>query len=158
MKSSLDFWQNTPWDPRKELFQKYRVIAMDQRNAGRSVAPVTAEDGWQCYIEDQIGLVDHLGIDKFNVAGMCIGGPYCLGIIDAVPSRVISATIFQTIGLDGNREAFIDYSMSGQMRLVYDKIILVERHLMASGQICLGLIKFFLILMNLFYLPVIPRY
>ena len=31
MKSSLDFWQNTPWDPRKELFQKYRVIAMDQR-------------------------------------------------------------------------------------------------------------------------------
>ena len=106
MKSSLDFWHNTPWDPRKELFQKYRVIAMDQRNAGRSVAPVTAEDGWQCYIEDQIGLVDHLGIDKFNVAGMCIGGPYCLGIIDAVPSRVISATIFQTIGLDGNREAF----------------------------------------------------
>jgi len=106
MKSSLDFWQNTPWDPRKELFQKYRVIAMDQRNAGRSAAPVTDKDGWQSYIRDQIGLMDYLGIDKFNLAGMCIGGPYCLGIIEAVPNRVISATIFQTIGLDDNREAF----------------------------------------------------
>ncbi len=106
MKSSLDFWQNTPWDPREELFQKYRVISMDQRNAGRSVAPVTATDGWQNYIEDQIALMDYLGIAKFNVAGMCIGGPYCLGIIDASPKRVISATIFQTIGLENNREAF----------------------------------------------------
>ena len=45
MKSSLDFWNHTPWDPRKELRGSYRVIAMDQRNAGRSIAPVTAEDG-----------------------------------------------------------------------------------------------------------------
>ena len=45
-------------------------------------------------------------IDKFNIAGMCIGGPYCLGIIDSAPGRVITATIFQTIGLDNNREAF----------------------------------------------------
>ena len=106
MKSSLDFWNHTPWDPRKELRGSYRVIAMDQRNAGRSIAPVTAEDGWQNYIEDQIALMDHLDIHEFNIAGMCIGGPYCLGIIDAVPDRVITATMFQTIGLDDNREAF----------------------------------------------------
>lgn len=106
MKSSLNFWSNTPWDPRKALSGKYRVIAMDQRNAGQSVAPITVKDGWQNYIEDQIALMDHLKIDKFNVAGMCIGGPYCLGIIDAVPGRVISATIFQTIGLDNNRDDF----------------------------------------------------
>ncbi len=106
MKSSLDFWNHTPWDPRKELRGSYRVIAMDQRNAGRSIAPITIEDGWQNYIEDQIALMDHLGIQEFNIAGMCIGGPYCLGIIDAIPDRVITATIFQTIGLDDNREAF----------------------------------------------------
>ena len=63
--------------------------------------------------------MDHLGIDKFNIAGMCtIGGPYCLGIIDSAPGRVITATIFQTVGLDNNREAFIDYLMSGRLRLV----------------------------------------
>ena len=106
MKSSLDFWNHTPWDPRKELNGSYRIIAMDQRNAGRSTAPVMPQDGWHNYIEDQLALMDHLGIDKFNIAGMCIGGPYCLGIIDSAPGRVITATIFQTIGLDNNREAF----------------------------------------------------
>ena len=106
MKSSLDFWNHTPWDPREELNGSYRVIAMDQRNAGRSVASITPKDGWHNYIEDQLALMDHLNIDKFNIAGMCIGGPYCLGIIDAAPGRVITATIFQTIGLENNREAF----------------------------------------------------
>tara|TARA_R110002096_G_scaffold8239_4_gene34563 strand:- start:5246 stop:5989 length:744 start_codon:yes stop_codon:yes gene_type:complete len=106
MKSAIGFWNNTPWDPRIHLEGRYRVIAMDQRNAGNSTAPVTAADGWHTYTADQLGLMDHLGIDRFHVAGMCIGGPYCLGLIEAAPERVMSATLFQTIGLDNNREAF----------------------------------------------------
>lgn len=106
MKSAISFWDNTPWDPRAHLEGHYRVIAMDQRNAGNSTAPVTATDGWHTYTTDQIGLMDHLGIRRFHVAGMCIGGPYCLGLIEAVPERIMSATLFQTIGLDDNREAF----------------------------------------------------
>lgn len=109
MESSLTFWSGTPWDPREHLKGLFRVIAMDQRNAGNSSGTVSSLDGWHTYTEDQIGLMDHLNINRFHVAGMCIGGPYCLGIIEAAPDRVASATLFQSIGLDRNRDAF--YSM-----------------------------------------------
>ncbi|MEC9247571.1 MAG: alpha/beta hydrolase [Pseudomonadota bacterium] len=109
MKSSLSFWGGTPWDPREHLKGRFRVIAMDQRNAGNSSGTVSSLDGWHTYTGDQLGLMDHLNIKRFHIAGMCIGGPYCLGIVEAAPERVASATLFQSIGLDGNREAF--YSM-----------------------------------------------
>jgi pimeloyl-ACP methyl ester carboxylesterase len=81
---------------------------MDQRNAGRSTAPIRATDGWHVYTQDQLALMDHLGVGKFHVAGMCIGGPYCMGLIEAAPARVASAVLFQTIGLSDNRQAFFD--------------------------------------------------
>jgi len=108
MKSALNFWSNTPWDPREQLKGHFRVIAMDQRNAGKSTAKISAEDGWHTYLEDQLGLMDYLKISRFHVAGMCIGGPYCLGLIEAASDRVMSATLFQSIGLDQNRIAFYD--------------------------------------------------
>ena len=106
MKSAISFWQSTPWNPIEQLSDRYRVIAMDQRNAGQSTAPVSAEDGWHTYTDDHLGLMDHLGIERFHVAGMCIGGPYCLGLIQAAPERVASATLFQSIGRDNNKDAF----------------------------------------------------
>lgn len=106
MKSAIPFWQTTPWNPIDQLSGTYRVVAMDQRNAGESTAPVSGDDGWHTYTADQLALMDHLGIDRFHVAGMCIGGPYCMGLIEAAPDRVASAVLFQTIGLDANREAF----------------------------------------------------
>lgn len=106
MRSEVTFWESTPWNPIEQLAGSYRVIAMDQRNAGRSTAPISADDGWTTYTNDQLALLDHLGIGRFHVAGMCIGGPYILGLIAAAPERVASAVVFQTIGLDNNREAF----------------------------------------------------
>jgi pimeloyl-ACP methyl ester carboxylesterase len=108
MRSAVSFWEGTPWNPITQLAPHYRVIAMDQRNAGHSEAPISAADGWDTYTADQLALLDHLGVDRFHVAGMCIGGPYILGLIKAAPERVASAVVFQTIGLDANREAFFD--------------------------------------------------
>lgn len=106
MKSAISFWSNTPWNPIEQLQAEFQVVAMDQRNAGASTAPISAEDGWHTYTADQLALMDALGIDRFHVAGMCIGGPYSLGLIEAAPERVLSATLFQTIGRDENRDAF----------------------------------------------------
>jgi pimeloyl-ACP methyl ester carboxylesterase len=39
MRSAVAFWERTPWNPITQLAPRYRVIAMDQRNAGQSVAP-----------------------------------------------------------------------------------------------------------------------
>ncbi len=106
MRSAASFWTDTPWNPITELSNDYRTIAMDQRNAGRSTAPVTSDDTWSTYTQDQLALMDHLGCDRFHVIGMCIGGPYIMGLIQAAPERVASATILQPIGLDENRPAF----------------------------------------------------
>lgn len=108
MRSAVSFWDGTPWNPIEQLSPLYRVIAMDQRNAGRSTAPVRASDGWQVYTADQLGLMDALGVDKFHVMGMCIGGSFSMGLIEAAPERLASAVMLQPIGLNENRQVFFD--------------------------------------------------
>jgi pimeloyl-ACP methyl ester carboxylesterase len=108
MKSALSFWAGSQWNPIEVLSDEYRVIAMDQRNAGQSTAPVHAEDGWHTYTRDHIRLLDHLNIDRCHVMGGCIGGPYCFGVMQAAPDRVNAAILQQTIGYDDNRQAFYD--------------------------------------------------
>ena len=106
MKSAIALWANAPWNPIEHLSGDFRIIAMDQRNAGQSSAPVTAEDSWASYAADQLGLMDHLGVERFMVAGMCIGGAYCMGLIETAPERIAAAVLFQPIGLEDNRDAF----------------------------------------------------
>jgi pimeloyl-ACP methyl ester carboxylesterase len=108
MRSSVSFWDKVAWNPIPLLAPHYRVIAMDQRNAGQSTAPIRATDSWQTYTDDQLALMDHLGVQRFHVAGMCIGGSYCMGLIQTAPQRVVSAVLFQPIGLLDNRQAFLD--------------------------------------------------
>lgn len=107
MRSAAELWSNAPWDPRS-LADDYRVIALDQRNAGRSTAPVTADDDWATYTADQLGVLDHLGVERCHVVGMCIGGPYIMGLLDTAPDRFASAVLLQPVGIDDNREAFYE--------------------------------------------------
>lgn len=121
MKSAISFWSSTPWNPIEQLADRFTVVAMDQRNAGASTAPVSADHGWHTYADDQLALMDHLGFDEFHVVGMCIGGPYSFGLIQAAPNRIKSATLFQTIGRDDNRDVF--YAMfDGWAEELKDKI------------------------------------
>ena len=107
MRSAVPFWRRAEWDPIEALSPHFRVIAMDQRNAGRSTAPVDASHGWHTYTEDHLALLDHLGIDRAHLMGGCIGGPYCFGVIESAPERVAAAVLQQSIGNDGNnRELF----------------------------------------------------
>lgn len=109
MRSSASFWQNAPWNPIEELSDRWRVIAMDQRNAGASTAPVSPGDGWGDYTRDHVALLDHVGVDRCHVVGGCIGGSYGLGLMQAAPGRVAAAVLQQPIGFDGrNRQAFYD--------------------------------------------------
>lgn len=108
MRSAISFWQSAPFNPIELLSQQFTVIAMDQRNAGQSTAPISSEDNWQTYTEDHIALLDHLGIERCHIMGGCIGGSYCFGLLASQPERIASAVIQQTIGLDNNRQAFYD--------------------------------------------------
>lgn len=106
MRSSIEFWHRSPFDPTVELAGDFRVIAMDQRNAGRSHGPITPADGWDTYTADHVALLDHLGIQRSHIMGGCIGGSYCFNMIKTVPARVSAAVIQNPIGLKDNRGAF----------------------------------------------------
>jgi pimeloyl-ACP methyl ester carboxylesterase len=102
--STIDFWRrpSAPVDPTAAFAGGYRVIAMDQRNAGgRSRAPIRASDGWETYAADHIALLDHLGIDQCHLYGQCIGGPFIFSMLKAQPDRIACAIIAQPIGRVG---------------------------------------------------------
>ncbi|MGD9803359.1 MAG: alpha/beta fold hydrolase [Hyphomicrobiaceae bacterium] len=85
--------ERTPFNPMTELSDQYRCITMDLRNAigGRSYGPVEVDRPWDAYGDDQLGLMDHLGIDKFMVLGFCIGGPFIWKMLQRAPERVVAA-------------------------------------------------------------------
>src|ERR1700752_1633963 len=108
LQSTIDVWSRpaAPINPTTELAAGFRVIAMDQRNAGgRSHAPITARDGWHTYTGDHLALLDHLGIDRCHLDGQCIGGSFILSLLKAQPGRVAAAVLAQPIGRVGPMSA-----------------------------------------------------
>src|SRR5438876_11922086 len=104
LASTIAVWSqpSAPINPTTELAKNFRVVAMDQRNAGgRSRAPITAGDGWDTYTADHIAVLDHLRIDRCHLYGQCIGGSFILNLLKAQPQRVASAMLAQPIGRVG---------------------------------------------------------
>jgi pimeloyl-ACP methyl ester carboxylesterase len=77
----------------------FTAIAMDQRNAGASLADIRADHGWHTYAADHLALMDHLGFGAFHVLGGCIGGSFCLKAVEVAPERVTAAVLQNPIGL-----------------------------------------------------------
>ncbi|MGH7046410.1 MAG: alpha/beta fold hydrolase [Stellaceae bacterium] len=101
LQSVIAVWgePSAPINPTTEWAGDFRVIAMDQRNAGgQSRAPFTARDGWDDYTADHIALLDHLRIERCHLYGQCIGGSFILNLLKTQPQRVASAVLAQPIG------------------------------------------------------------
>src|SRR5271166_3566981 len=56
-----------PFNPIEEFKGEYRCIFADLRNAngGESSGPLEIDRTWDSFADDHLGLMDHLGIDKF---------------------------------------------------------------------------------------------
>ncbi len=105
-----------PFDPLKEFKNEYRVIAADLRNAngGQSSGPLEADRPWDAYTDDHLGLMDHLGIDKFMVLGFCIGGPFIWNLLRRAPGRIVAAVLAQPSGSRPEmRDLFYENNMKG---------------------------------------------
>jgi pimeloyl-ACP methyl ester carboxylesterase len=94
------FTGNSPFNAIEEFKGEYRCITADLRNAttGQSTGPVEVDRPWESYADDQLGLMDHLGIDKFVVMGFCIGGPFIWSLLKRAPNRVVAAVLAQPVG------------------------------------------------------------
>jgi pimeloyl-ACP methyl ester carboxylesterase len=101
LNSTISFFTgNSPFNAIEEFKGQYRCITADLRNAsgGRSTGPVEVDRPWDSYADDQLGLMDHLGIDKFMVMGFCIGGPFIWSLLKRAPNRVVAAVLAQPVG------------------------------------------------------------
>jgi pimeloyl-ACP methyl ester carboxylesterase len=108
LQSTIEVWSRpaASINPITEFAATFRVIAMDQRNAGgQSHASITAQDGWDTYTADHLALLDHLGIQRCHLYGQCIGGSFILNLLKAQPERVASAVLAQPIGRVGTMPA-----------------------------------------------------
>jgi pimeloyl-ACP methyl ester carboxylesterase len=107
---------SSPFNPMTEFKGEYRCIAADLRNAngGQSSGPLEADRPWDAHTDDHLGLMDHLGIDKFMVHGFCIGGPFIWNLLKRAPDRVVAAVLAQPSGSRPEaRDLFYDNNMKG---------------------------------------------
>jgi pimeloyl-ACP methyl ester carboxylesterase len=105
-----------PFDAVAEFKREYHCIAADLRNAnpGHSSGPLEIDRPWDSHTDDQLGVMDHLGINKFLVMGFCIGGPFIWNLLKRAPDRVVAAVLAQPSGSRPEmRDLFYETNMKG---------------------------------------------
>ncbi|MBI3044934.1 MAG: alpha/beta hydrolase [Betaproteobacteria bacterium] len=101
LNSTISFFtESAPFNAIREFKGEYRCIASDLRNAngGQSSGPLEIERPWDAYGDDQLGLMDHLGIKEFMVMGFCIGGPFIWNLLRRASDRIVAAVLAQPSG------------------------------------------------------------
>ncbi|MBN4048072.1 alpha/beta hydrolase [bacterium AH-315-O15] len=100
LNSTMSRLISSPFNPIEEFKGEYRCIYADLRNAndGQSTGPLEIDRPWDSYADDHLGLMDHLGIDKFMVLGFCIAGPFIWNLLKRAPDRVVAAVPAQPVG------------------------------------------------------------
>ena len=116
LNSTMDRLPSSPFNPIEEFKGEYRCIFADLRNAnaGQSSGPLEIDRPWDSHTDDHLGLMDHLGIDKFMVLGFCIGGPFIWNLLKRAPDRVVAAVPAQPVGFRPERpNVLYEGSMTG---------------------------------------------
>jgi pimeloyl-ACP methyl ester carboxylesterase len=100
LNSILSGWPRSPIDAMEAFKDDFRVITMDQRNAngGESTGPIPESKPWDAFADDQLGLMDHLGVNEFMAMGFCIGGPFVMKLAERAPDRVKAVVVANPVG------------------------------------------------------------
>jgi pimeloyl-ACP methyl ester carboxylesterase len=116
LNSQINLWPEQVFNAMEEFKDDFRCITMDQRNAvgGDSAGPIQLDDPWDAFADDQLGLMDHLGISEFLFMGYCIGGPFALKLIERAPERVLAAVFCQPVGHNrAEPDAMVEHGRDG---------------------------------------------
>ena len=100
LNSKVSNWPTAVFNAMEAFKNDFHCITMDQRNAngGESTGPVPVDDPWNAFADDQLGLMDHLGIREFFYMGYCIGGCFAGKLLERAPDRVIAAVFVRPSG------------------------------------------------------------
>jgi len=133
LNSRVSNWPTAVFNAMEVFKNDFRVITMDQRNAngGESSGPIAVDDPWGGFADDQLGLMDHLGIREFFFMGYCIGGCFAMKLIERAPQRVVVAVPCQTVG---HRPELPDY-MYDSGRDVWAPELLARRPDLTMAQV-----------------------
>lgn len=92
------------WDAVIEpLAARYRVISYDKRGHGLSDAP-PAPYALDDHVADLRALADHLGLDRFALAGVSVGGLIAQGFATAHPERLGALVLCDTAAKVGTAQ------------------------------------------------------
>ena len=133
LNSRVSNWPTAVINAMEEFKNDFRCITMDQRNAngGESTGPVPVDKAWDAFADDQLGLMDHLGIREFFYMGYCIGGCFAGKLMQRAPNRVVAAVFCQTVG---HRPELPDY-MYNSGRDVWAPELLARRPDLTMAQV-----------------------
>jgi pimeloyl-ACP methyl ester carboxylesterase len=114
--SAFSNYPSMPFNAIEEFKAEYRCVAADLRNSnnGSSTGPLEIDRPWDSNTDDQLGVMDHLGIDQFMVIGFCIGGPFIWNLLKRAPDRIVAAVLAQPSGFRPEKPTLsFDTNMTG---------------------------------------------
>lgn len=99
--SSLENWRSMGVYGRLRLLdhlpQHYTCVLFDRRESGQSGGRVERVT-WDHYVDQGVGLLDHLGIERAHLMGGCVGCSTAVATAVAVPDRALSLVLFWPAG------------------------------------------------------------
>jgi pimeloyl-ACP methyl ester carboxylesterase len=116
--SSATFWEQAMLD----LPDGYRGVAPDLRGYGDTEDKVIdATRGYGDWVDDLLGLMEALGIDRYHVVGHSLGGALLFSLVPRAGASILSATLVNPgspYGFGGTKDAdgtpnYDDFAGSG---------------------------------------------
>lgn len=80
----------------------YRVITIDHRGYGQSVAPADDAGSIQTYAKDALAVMDQLNVPSAIIGGMSMGGPIVFEMYRTAPERFKAMLLIDTIANPAN--------------------------------------------------------
>jgi 3-oxoadipate enol-lactonase len=106
------------WDlVRRDLARRHRLVLIDNRDAGAS-DEARGPYGTGDMAADAVGLMDHLGIERFHVVGASMGGAVAQHLALQAPTRVATLTL---VGTWARTDAFLATILGG-WRLMVERL------------------------------------
>ena len=111
LNATIEGLADHAFNPLQAFSDTHRVIALDIRNAneGQTKGPLDIERTWDAFTDDQLNLMDYLGLDQFKVIGFCIGGPMIWNLLKRAGDRIIAAVLVHPSGyISSHPNIFVD--------------------------------------------------